>query len=376
MDEQKRNLPANPEWERDLDRLGMHWTGSTADKVAATEIVISMCYSWPLRNSQLERLRAISDWQQELAMEMLKRLDRFDPERVSDYAKDGTPTPNKLKKYLLKNIEQAKSTSLKRALILNGLPVPKEDKEQTDKDAPKPKPDIKFQFISLDAEIQDSDGDSRSKGEQIADTRLQSNDSRMMYIDALDEVAARFVSVAAVVLRFRSDRDARHQVMQRFMPICYSEHLTFAVRQDTTRGMLESQSLRRYKKDMLHSLDWNYLRYIADDLPEEASLEALYDTELKLESQLLPDGRSNYRLRFIGEPDICEDGEYKDKKAKSASAASEDEEPAASKMPFFLKSRLVSLNYYKDTYHTNSTPTLVRQERILYVESIGHLLTV
>lgn len=366
-------------WEKDLAQVGMHWTGSPADWLTAQSIAIQMCAAKHLKDPALEHSEFGEDWHQEMVVNLLTRLEKFDPTLPSDHDRQGNETPNPLKKFLLENRAFAAVDAYRTIAEIHHI-TPKKDSDAEDElragenpeseSKKKSKKRQRITFESLDTTVND-EGVTVPRANLYPDLSIESNDSYLSNKFAIDDAVIRFAGIAGVTLQFLNDKDGRHAVMRRFFPICYSEHLAYAARIDMKKQMLNSKTMRTYKKDILYSLEWNYLRFIAHDLPEAASLEAMYGMQLKRESEILNNG-VNEQLIFIGEWVPKKDESSRKSVKKSTPEPIFEAEDIST--PFFLKEADISRLYYEITYSPKHADDLVYRQRKNYLQNIMPLL--
>lgn len=335
----KKNFPAEKAWEKDADRLWMHWTGSTADKIAAQEIIVDMCSSAFINDSAILNAGLIEDARCEMVLEMFKKLERFDPSRVSDHDKDGNDTSNRLKKYLLSEKGHALSDACAKIYKEYNLEKRKEVKTN-----------------DLGAPAAEDDNKGENKEDKIPDPKSRPEDEVIDSMETLNTLSSVLAAIIGVVEDFRKSENIIHQ----FGPICFSEHLAYVILNDDNGTLRNRRIFDSNRKSIQNSLDWDYLRYFIDDPLPSRSLYELYGTQLRTKASLFPDCK-DVRLRFNGE------------KKGTKKESSKNIDPA--QMSFFLDYQRVPHTYYNMKYHKNRASDIVGEQRAIYVRNIMKVIS-
>lgn len=268
------------DWERSIRQLGEHWTGSPAEMTQARIAVCEMCAGYYVKGDDLFKANLQEDVRQEMAIFMLKKLEKFDPGRVSPLDKAGNRTDNALLKYVLSEAGHCYSdavTEIREKYSVDG----------GESMGSLPKKQRNLHAVRLDQLI------SNESDEKPTDwfSRIASPRDDMALIDGASLAQATLCAVAGVILNFRKSLgEGRNKTIDgRFYPLCFSEHMTFITQNDRVNMLRDI--LADYHKDVLNALDWEYLRFFANGLPEQPdSLEDLYHAAPKLERDVFPGG--------------------------------------------------------------------------------------
>lgn len=290
------------DWERTLQELGEHWTGSPVQLAQARIAVCQLCTEhsvWfkdddenPILNTGLE-----DDVRHEMMVLMLERLEKFEPERVSLQTLDGTQITSPLLKYVLSCQKQCYLDAM--STVKRGDNV---DRAESVTQLKKGRMAIMKNTVRLEDKsgiTVDDDKDGIAFTEIISDQKVNPD-----FLENLPKTAATMLcAVAGVILNFcNAPGSGRNTVLSRwFMPMCFSEHMAYITENDRGEILLRQRLMAQYHKNVLNALDWNYLRFFADGLPEQPdTLSSLYKLSMKLASEVFPDGEDK-PLRFRGE---------------------------------------------------------------------------
>lgn len=277
------------DWERTLRQLGNTWTGSPSDRMQARIAVCEMCMAYPVRGDGLYKSTLQDDVRQEMAILMLARLEKFEPSRVSLQDRKGNRIENELVKYVVVNASQCCSTAIKIVWRKNNM-----DGGEGIRHLPQKQRNL--HAIRLDQLIQNE----ISKKPTDPSSRIASPRDDVERINSSSLATSTLGAVAGVILNFRKSlgKGRNKTIDGRFYPLCFSEHMTFITQNDRVNMLRDI--LADYHKDVLNALDWEYLRFFANGLPEQPdSLEDLYHAAPKLERDVFPGGEDK-PLQFQG----------------------------------------------------------------------------
>ena len=271
------------DWERSIRQLGEHWTGSPAEMTQARIAVCEMCAGYYVKGDGLFKANLQEDVRQEMAVLMLEKLEKFDPGRVSLQDKAGKRTDNALLKYVLSEAGHCYSDAVGKILENYNM-----DGGESMRSLPEKQRNLHAvrldQLISNETDDQPTDWSSR-----VASPR-----DDVALTDGSSLAQSALCAVAGVILNFRnsSRKGGKKTTEGRFLPLCFSEHMTFITENDRACMLLSQKLLARYHKDVRNALDWDYLRFFADGLPEQPdSLHSLYNARLKKERDVFPGGK-------------------------------------------------------------------------------------
>lgn len=290
------------DWERALQELGEHWTGSPAEMAQARIAVCQLCTEhsvWfmddddnPILNTGLE-----DDVRYEMMVLMLERLEKFEPERVSLQTQDGAQITSPLLKYVLSCQKQCYLDAMNTIKRSDNV-----DRAENVTQLKKGRMAIMKNTVRLDEKtrMNADDGNDDITFHDIISNQKERPD----FLDEIPRTAVTMLcAVAGVILNFcNAPGTGRNTVLSRwFMPMCFSEHMVYITENDRGEILLRQRLMAQYHKNVLNALDWNYLRFFSHGLPEQPdALSSLYKLNMKLASEVFPDGEDN-PLRFRGD---------------------------------------------------------------------------